>query len=111
MQCLGDRSQQALLAQIRNDGIVDLKQDAILLFTFAQRLFRTFPLRDVDKRDHGAKGLTTANDNVRPKLYRKARAVFSPINLIVPVDVRVVLETNIDRTFFNWIGRAVFSGM
>src|ERR1700678_364543 len=111
MQGLGDRTQQRLLGQIRNDGIVDLKQDAVLLFTFSQRLFRLFPLSDIDKRDHGAQGLTFANDDVRPKLYGKARAILSPVNLIVPVDVLVFLETNIDGAFFNWIWSAVFSGM
>jgi hypothetical protein len=42
MQGLGDRTQEGLLGQIRNDGIVDLKQDAVFLFTFSQRLFRLF---------------------------------------------------------------------
>jgi hypothetical protein len=46
-----------------------------------------------------------------PKFHRKARAILSPINLIVPVDVLVFLEANIDGAFFNWIWGAVFSGM
>src|SRR5208282_1271621 len=101
MQGLGNRMQKGLLGQICDDGIVDLKQGAVLLFTFTQCRFRLFPLRDIDKGDYGTEGLTFANDNVRPKLHGEASAILSPINLIVPVDVLVFLETYIDGTFFN----------
>jgi hypothetical protein len=48
MQSLGNRVQEVLLGQVRNDGIVDLKQAAVLLFTFAERRLRLFPLRDIN---------------------------------------------------------------
>ena len=111
MQGLGNGTQEGLLGQIRYDGIVDLKQAAVPLFTFAERCLRWFPLRDVNERYHRAQGSTFPNDRMRPILYGKARAILSPINLIVPVDVLVFLEANIDGTFFNWIWGAVFSGM
>jgi len=53
MQGLRNGTQEGLLCQIRDDGIIDLKQAAVLLFTFTERRFRLFPLRDIDKSDHG----------------------------------------------------------
>src|ERR1700678_8118 len=71
MQSLGNRVQEGLLGQVRNDGIVDLKQDAVLLFTFTQRRFRLFPLRDVlgkrhDKSRHASSPRNQRNVVVDP---------------------------------------------
>jgi hypothetical protein len=111
MQGLGNGTQEGLLCQVRDDGIVDLRQGAVLFFTLTEGCLRLFPLRDIDKRVDGAQGSTFANDNVGPKFDRKARAILSPINLIVSVNIFVFLEANIDGTFFNWIWGAVFSVM
>ena len=54
MQGLGNGAQEGLLGQIRDDGIVDLKQAAVPLFALTERRFRLFPLRDIDERDHRA---------------------------------------------------------
>jgi hypothetical protein len=48
---------------------------------------------------------------MRPVLYGKARAVPSPINLIVSVDTLTFLKAYVDGAFFERIGGAVFSGM
>src|ERR1700735_4205411 len=103
LQCFGNGVQEGLLSQVCDDGVVYLKQKAVLLFTHAECRFRLFPFRNIDKGNHRAQGLTVANDIMGPKLHGKARAVLSPINLVVPVDVLVFLEANIDGTFFNRI--------
>jgi hypothetical protein len=48
---------------------------------------------------------------MRPILYGKARAIPSPINLIVSVDALVFLKAYVNGAFFEWIWGAVFSGM
>ncbi len=111
MQSLGNRVQEGLLGQVRNDGIVDLKQAPVPLFAFAERRLRLFPLRDVDERYHRAQGSTFPNDRMRPILCGKARAIPSPKNLIVSVDALAFLKAHINRAFFKWIWGAVFSGM
>ena len=111
VQCLGNRVQQGFLGQVRNNRIVDLEQAPVLLFTSAQRLFRLLALRDVDEGDHRTYGSPLLDDGVRPILHRKARAILSPIHLIISVHALAFLEAQIDRALFNGIGRAVFVGM
>jgi hypothetical protein len=48
---------------------------------------------------------------MRPILYGKARAIPSPINLIVPMDTLAFLKAYINGAFFKWIWGTVFSGM
>src|SRR5580658_1426873 len=50
MQGLGNGMQECLLGQVRNDGVVDLKQDAAPLLTFAERRLRLYSVLDVVKR-------------------------------------------------------------
>src|ERR1700721_871758 len=111
VQCLGNRAQEGLLGEVRNNGIVYLKQAAVPLFTLAEYLFGPFPPRNVDEGDDCASCLTLLYDKIRPILYGKAGAVFSPEDLIVSVDPLTFLKAHINRTFFEGIGRAVFTGM
>lgn len=60
---------------------------------------------------HRAQGSAFPNHDMRSKLHGKARAIPSPINLIVPVDVLAFLKTDINRALLNRIGGAVFSRM
>jgi hypothetical protein len=92
MQGLGNRVEESLLCQVRNDGVVDLKQAAVLLLSLTEYLFCLFPLRNIDEGDHCAQGSVAHNNKMRPILYGKARAVPSPIDLIVSVDVLTLLK-------------------
>ena len=42
-----------------------------------------------------------------PKLYRKAGAVLSPINLIVSMDALSFLKTDVNGALLDWVRRAV----
>src|SRR6516162_5481308 len=46
-QGLGNRLQQRLLRQVGNNGVVDLKENAIALLALLERGFRPFSFRDV----------------------------------------------------------------
>jgi hypothetical protein len=100
MQGLGNRVEEGLLGQVCNDGVVDLKQAAVLLFSLTEYLFCLFPLRNIDEGDHCAQGSVFHNDKVRPILYGKARSVLSPIDLIVSVDILTRLKAYINGAFF-----------
>src|SRR5580698_6335134 len=65
LQCFGNGMQECLLGQIRDDGIVDLKQKAVLLFSFTQRRLRLFPLRDVLGKRHQKSRHTFGTRNQR----------------------------------------------
>ena len=82
-----------------------------MLFTSAQRLFCLFALGDVDESDYRPYGFPLLDDRVRPILHGKARAIFSPVHLIIAVHALVFLEPQIDGAFFDGIGRAVFAGV
>jgi hypothetical protein len=83
MQCLGNRAQQGLLAEVRNNGIIDLKQAAVSLFTLVEYLFGPLPSGNIDKGDDRTFRLTLSYDKIRPILNGKARAILSPEDLIV----------------------------
>jgi len=78
--------QQGFLGKVRNNRIVDLEQASVLLFTSTERFFRLLPLRDVDESNDRAYSSPLMDDGVRPILNRKARAISSPIRLVVSVD-------------------------
>ena len=67
MQGLGNRVQEGLLGQVRNYGIVDLKQAAVLLFTLTERRFRLHSHRAVFRKRHGRLRL------LRPRNKKKRR--------------------------------------
>ena len=87
------------------------KQAAFLLLALPQRLFRLFPLRDIDEGDDGAEGSTLPKYRMGPKLHGKARAVLSPINLIVSMNALAVLKTYVNGALLDRIRRAVFPGV
>src|SRR5207249_10424647 len=91
--------------------VVDLQESAPPLLALPQRLFRLFPLRDVDEGYDGTEGSTVSKYRMGPKLYRKAGAVLSPINLIVSMDALSFLKTYVNGTLLDWIRRAVHTSV
>src|SRR5713101_8403330 len=84
-----------------------LKHGPPPLFALPQRLFRLFPLRDVDEGYDCTEGSTVPNYQMGPKLYRKAGAVLSPINLIVSMDALAFLKTDVNGALLDRIRPAV----
>ena len=108
MHRFGNGTEQCFLGEVRNDGVVDIEEAAFQLLTLPQRLFRLFPLRDIDEGDDGADGSTLPKYRMGPKLHRKAGAVLSPINLVVSMNALAVLKTYINGALLDRIGPAVW---
>ena len=76
-----------------------------------ERRFRPFPLRDIDERYHRAYGFTFPHNGMRPILDGKACAILSPKNLVISVYTLAFSKAQINRAFFDWIWRAISSGV
>ena len=59
----GNGTEQCVLGEVRDDGVVDIEEAAFPLLTLVQRLFRPFSLRDVfrERHDKSRRGLGARN--------------------------------------------------
>ena len=101
------RQKAALQVEHLDAILAAVDKAALKLLALPQRLFRLFPLRDVDEGYDRTEESTVPNHRMGPKLYRKAGAVLSPINLIVSMDALSFLKTDVNGTLVDWVRRAV----
>src|SRR5207253_9221330 len=103
----GGSVEEGILRWLCDAGVVVLMDSPPPLLALPQRLFRLFSLRDVDEGYDGTEGSTVSKYRMGPKLYRKAGAVLSPINLIVSMNALTFLKTLVNGALFDRIRRTV----
>src|SRR5580658_258336 len=100
-------TEQCFLGEVCDDGVVDIEEASLQVLALPQRLFRLFPLRDVDEGNDGSDGSTLPNYGMGPKLHGETGTILSPIDLVISMNALAVLKTYINRAFLDRIRLAI----